>query len=120
MLVKDGLVFVDNDSNEEVVFNYYTFREIIVGILMQYAGETEAHARKLVESFSYFDKPIETYSDVVFFSRETEYHWAMLIKHGDGYWLKGISPDLPEDYYEWEDKFIVENNLSKSSFEFDE
>lgn len=87
---------------------------------MKYAGEPEARARELVEKFSYFEKPVETYTDVIFFSHETEYHWAMLIKYGDGYWLRGISPDLPDDYFEWEDKFIAENNLSESSFEFDE
>jgi hypothetical protein len=117
-MIKDGLTFSDENSTDFVVFNYYTFREIIVGILIKYAKKSESDARLAVEQFKYFVKPITTYNDVIFFSHETEYHWAMLIEQGDNYWLKGIPTEPPIDYDEWETDFILQNNLSDFTFEF--
>jgi len=48
---------------------------------------------------------------------ESEHHLAMLIAYGEQYWLKGISSDEPDDYFEWEEKYRKEHNLALESFE---
>lgn len=51
-------------------------------------------------------------------SHESEYHWAMLIAFGEQYWLKGISQDEPDDYFEWESKYKKIKGLAEESFIF--
>ncbi|MCU0238871.1 MAG: hypothetical protein MUC29_05470, partial [Pyrinomonadaceae bacterium] len=50
-MIKDGLTFSDENSTDFVVFNYYTFREIIIGILIKYAKKSESDARLAVGYF---------------------------------------------------------------------
>ena len=56
---------------------------------------------------------ISTTDDIVFFSHENIYHWAMLALYGETYWL--IHPEcekLPDSYEKW-----VENALSRYSLD---
>ena len=58
-------------------------------------------------------KKPEHYYDVLAISHESEYHWAMLGTYGEQYWLKGISSKEPDDYFEWHNNYINENNLNE-------
>ena len=58
--------------------------------------------------------------DVVFLSHELEFHWAMLLVHGNMYWTKGIPCDyneFKEEYSEWEKDIKRKYNL-KASYEY--
>ena len=53
---------------------------------------------------------------------ELEYHWAMLLTHGEIYWTKGIASDFiefKEEYLNWEIVTRQKYNL-KGSFEYRE
>ncbi|GAB6015733.1 MAG: hypothetical protein Lm2023SU_20910 [Serratia ureilytica] len=47
----DGILFRDeNDSNETVVFNFYTWVEMLKAIIVKYAQKSESDAELLVLS----------------------------------------------------------------------
>lgn len=116
MEYKDNMEFIDCETEERVIFNFETWISIIKGIIIKYGRKTEQEAKSLIEA-----KKIvipETYEGVIFYSHETEFHWAMLITYGDGYWQRGISSDEPSDYTEWETQYRINNSLKEESFEF--
>ncbi|MCX1348375.1 hypothetical protein JDU35_19045 [Escherichia coli] len=118
--ITDGIVFKDNENQGEViVFNFFTWVEIIKAIMMKYAGKNEQESDNLFFSSVLFKNlKIESYNDVTFYSHEVEYHWAMLIAYGELYWEKGISSQEPEGYFEWEAQYRKNHNLAEESFEF--
>lgn len=46
---------------------------------------------------------------------EEEYHWAMIIAHGEYYWNKGFNIELPDNYDEWLDNYRKTFNLNAST-----
>ncbi|HHP7836714.1 MULTISPECIES: hypothetical protein [Serratia] len=99
----DGILFRDeNDSNETVVFNFYTWVEMLKAIIVKYAQKSESDAELLVLSSSLVCKPINSYTAVCLRSHEIEYHWAMLIAYGEQYWLKGVESKQPDGYFDWD------------------
>lgn len=118
----DGVFLMsDKNNTQSVIFNVHSWSEIIKAILVKYANKSE------VESSEIFHKSIiiknfnvNNYNDVIFYSHELEYHWAMLMAHGEQYWLKGISSDEPDGYFEWETQYRKDHNLAEESFEFSE
>ncbi|MCV9933855.1 hypothetical protein OIU80_16345 [Flavobacterium sp. LS1R47] len=116
MEYKDNIKFIDRETKEQLIFNSKTWISVIQGIIIKYVKKNEQEAKRLIEA-----KKIaipETYEEVVFYSHETEFHWAMLITYGDGYWQRGISSDEPSDYTEWESQYRIDNSLKEESFEF--
>ena len=114
---KDGLEFFDN--GERIVFNYYSFCEVLKGCLCEYCGLSNEEAHKIVENGKLFQLPISHVNDVYFFSHEHPFHWSMVCFYGDQYWEK--YPDLvniPESYDEWEARFIADNDLEAEFFVF--
>lgn len=117
MELKNDLVYIDSLTNEKVIFNMKTWLLIIKGIIMQYAGKTEKEAQKIINESAVIIPT--TYDQVVYYSHETEYHWAMLFTYGKGYWLKNISSIEPEGYDDWENQYRIDNKLVKPSFQFE-
>jgi hypothetical protein len=117
--MKDNIVILDSVTKEKVIFNELTFKTLIKGILEKYANKSESEAKQLISEFKYFSKPIQSINDALFFSHESEYHWAMVIAYGEQYWQKGIDSEAPDEYDEWEKKYIKAYNLSQYSFEWD-
>ncbi|EHD2975729.1 hypothetical protein JRT79_005186, partial [Escherichia coli] len=74
--ITDGIVFKDNENQGEVIiFNFFTWVEIIKAIMMKYAGKNEQESDKLFFSSVLFNNlKIESYNDVTFYSHEVEYH----------------------------------------------
>ena len=114
---KDGLVFTDPDTNEQIVVNFKTWISILMGVIVEYGNKTLEEAEVLIGKRNFVIP--ESYSECVFYSHEVEYHWAMLLLYGEGYWNQGISTEEPENYSEWEKKYRDDNSLKAESFEFD-
>ena len=112
--LKDHLHFADADFS--VVFNHYSFCELIKHIMVEYGNVTyDAAAEKLKKS--YLIKIPNSINDVEYLTQELEFHWAMLLVHGNMYWLKGIPSDFndfKEDYLKWESETRLKHNLKKS------
>ncbi|SHO59313.1 hypothetical protein [Vibrio quintilis] len=117
--VIDGILFVnDKNINETIKFNFYTWTELIKAILIKYAGKSEDEVNSLISNSPIINNALDGYMAAVVRCHETEYHLAMLIAYGEQYWLKGISSDEPDDYFEWEEGYRKEHNLAEESFEF--
>ncbi|TDT51582.1 hypothetical protein DFO53_4087 [Enterobacter sp. AG5470] len=117
----DGMVFVnDKNINETVVFNFHTWVEMIKAILLKYTDKLESEMDCLIYNNPLIENACDNYMAVIVRCHETEYHWAMLIAHGEQYWNKGISTQEPAGYFEWEKQFRDENKLAAESFEFNE
>jgi len=115
-IYKDGISYLDGETNEELIFNSYTWIKIIEGIIVNYGKRSEEEASDLINKRDFINP--ETYSQVICYSHDTEYHWAMLLTYGNNYWLNGISFERPDDYSIWEEKYREANSLKKNSFEF--
>lgn len=112
----DGISFFDEDGFDKVIFNYATWLEVVKAVIVKYAGRTYQDATNLV-----FNSPITNicptdFMGVFLLSHEIEYHWAMLIAHGEGYWKKGVSSEIPDGYFEWDRSYRAEHGLAKESF----
>ena len=114
----DGILFVDNkNANETIKFNFYTWTELIKAILIKYAGKSKDEANTLIFNSPIINNALDDYMDAVVRCHESEYHLAMLMAYGEQYWLKGISFDEPDEYFEWEEQYRKEHNLAQESFE---
>jgi hypothetical protein len=114
--LKDGLLYTDEKTGDQVIFNHYSFCELIKWIIVRYASKTYKEANELVNKSFLIDEP-ESYMSVALTTHELEYHWAMTVAHGDMYWLRGIKSDYNDffdEYSEWEKKIIKNYNLKES------
>ncbi|WP_338841509.1 hypothetical protein [Flavobacterium ginsenosidimutans] len=120
--LEDNILFINPDNkSQSIVFNLKSWIHIIEAIIEKFALKTNDEAKDILfSSFLIKNFHVENYSNVFFYCNESEYHWAMLVSHGDQYWLKGISSDEPEDYFEWENQYRKKHNLAEESFVFSE
>ncbi|MCG8684039.1 MAG: hypothetical protein MI892_04135 [Desulfobacterales bacterium] len=119
MMGNDELKFFDEQSNEEIVFNFYTFCEILKGCLVEFCNISKEEANLAIENSNLFKSPIQNVNDVYFFSHEHPYHWAMICYYGESYWEKNqdlLTP--PDSYDDWENSFLKENDLKASVYNF--
>lgn len=117
--IVDGIKIMQKEKNGDVIiFNYYTWFQVIKGVMVEYANLTAEQAEKILMSSNLIKNQRPCYMSVALNAHATEYHWAMLLTYGEQYWLKGISSEEPEGYFEWEDCFRIKNNLEKYSFIF--
>lgn len=116
MEYKDDIKFTDSETGEVLIFNFKTWISVIQGIMMKYARKTEQEAKRLIEAKSFVIP--QTYDQVIFYSHDTEFHWAMLVTYGEGYWQRGIDSNEPIDYLDWESQYRIDNSLKEESFEF--
>lgn len=103
MNITDGIRF--NNSNQTIIFNHYSWVELIKAIIVGYANKTESEAERIVLASPLVRITENDYMSVALCSHESEYHWAMLIVYGDQYWTKGVSSNEPEGYFEWEKEY---------------
>ncbi|MFH6965645.1 hypothetical protein [Flavobacterium sp. FlaQc-28] len=120
--LKDNILFINpDDTSKSIIFNLKSWIHIIEAIIEKYAGKTNKEAKDMLfSSFLIKNFHAENYNNVFFYCHESEYHWAMLISYGNLYWLKGISSDEPEGYFEWENQYRKKHNLAEESFVFSE
>ncbi|MEQ9944759.1 hypothetical protein [Pectobacterium aroidearum] len=118
MDIIDGIRFENSHSSETVIFNFYTWVEVIKAIIVKYANKTEREAEHLVSMSPILCNPVDNYMSVVMRSHESEYHWAMLITYGEGYWENGVNLNEPDGYFDWENEYRKKNNLAEECFIF--
>lgn len=115
--LRDNLQY--KEETEGVIFNHYSFCELIKHIMVAYGNTTYAQADKKLKQ-SFLHKEPKSLDDVEYLGHELEYHWAMLTLHGEMYWLKGIPSDFndfKEEYMAWETKKKQQYAL-KDAFEY--
>ena len=115
----DGMRFEDDDTG--VIFNHFSFCEFIKHIMTAYAGMSYEEAdEKVMDSFlAYVPR---TLGHVMFYTSELDYHWAMLVAHGDLYWTRGIPSDVNgfrEEYLKWSAETRQKYNLKESYLYYD-
>ena len=115
--IQDNLRF--EDETEITVFNHYSFCELIKHIMIKYAhlSYDDAHYKVMNSFLAEVSKSV---NDVELLSHELEFHWAMLLAHGNMYWTKGIPSDYNEfraEYLAWESDVKLRYGL-KDSFEY--
>lgn len=111
-MVSDGLVFKNDDG--QVIFNQYSFCELVKHLMVELAGISYEEAYQIVERSPLTD-PVSDAMGVAIFSHDLPYYWAMFFYYGNGYWLKGI-PAQPEDmdaYEALEKKIMEKYNLKE-------
>ena len=108
---KDNMIFTDNETGDRVIFHRKTWLYIIFGILTHYLRYTDNHAEKIINESFLCSKEELNFHSVGMLCHDEEYHWAMLLVHGDNYWNHGFNIELPDDYYDWMDSYIKNNNL---------
>lgn len=82
-MVRDGLVFKDEDG--QVIFNQYSFCELVKHLLVELVGISYAEASQTVER-SPLAAPVADALGVAVFSHDLPYYWAMSFYYGNGYW----------------------------------
>lgn len=119
--IVDGIRIInDKNPREVVIFNFHTWVEIIAGLMVKYGGKNEVEAKTILLESPLVENALKNYMAVVLRAHEVDYHWAMLYAHGEGYWLRGIDTNEPEDYKEWDAQYRKDRNLKAESFEFDD
>lgn len=116
--IVDGIKLVEEDTGNAVIFNFYTWVEVIKGIMIEYAGLSPQAANDKVMGSTLVQEQSDNYASVVLNAHDTEYHWAMLLAHGELYWRRGISAEEPDGYVYWESCFRSVRGLAKDSFVF--
>lgn len=112
--LKDDLRF--EDTTEGVIFNHYSFCEMIKHIMVEYGNITYNNANEMLEHH-YLNEVPKSLNEVVLITHELEFHWAMLVVHGNMYWTKGIPSDyndFKDEYLAWEAGIRLKYNLQES------
>lgn len=105
--LKDGLVFINDDNpGESVIVNFHTFVSLVKGIMVAYGNKSEGEAESIINKSPMLTAPPQNYLEACLLGHEEEYYWAMVISHGDRYFEKGFSYAAPDNYDEWERKYI--------------
>lgn len=78
----DGLQIEDKETG--VIFNHYSFCELVKHIMVNYGNIDYNLATEKLNN-SYLTKAPRTINDVGLITHESEFHWAMLLVHGDMY-----------------------------------
>ena len=113
---KDELSFIDTDTGDQLIFNFKTWLAVIKGIIVEYANKTQEEVDALIKNRNFLIP--DSYGECIFYSHEVEYHWAMLVVYGEGYWSHGISSGEPDNYNGWDLEFRKKYSLKEDSFEF--
>ena len=117
-MVRDGLVF--KDENRQVIFNQYSFCELVKHLLVELVGISYEEASQTVERAP-LAEPVADAVGVAIFSHDRPYYWAMFFCYGNGYWWEKGIPAQPEDmdaYFALE-KQIMEKHHLKEPFEWE-
>ena len=73
-MVRDGLVFKDEDG--QVIFNQYSFCELVKHLLVELVGISYEEASQTVER-SPLAAPVSNVMGVAVFSHDLPYYWAI-------------------------------------------
>ena len=105
-MLKDGIILEEN--GERIVFNQYSFCELIKHLLTYYVGISYEAASEMVNQ-SHLAMPVSSFTDAGLLGHELPYYWAVSLYCGNMFGEKGIpaQPDNLAAYFE------VEHNIMK-------
>lgn len=110
-LLRDGLLFINEDNpGESVIVNFYTFVFLIKGIIIAYGEISETEAKYIINSSPMLTVLPKNYLAACLLVHEEEYYWVMITALGERYFEKGFRYAVPDDYDQWESKYIKEHN----------
>lgn len=81
-------IIVAEDDDVKIIFYFKVFCELLKECISIYGDTTIENAQQLVKDFHPLQLPISTTDDIVFFSHEPVYHWAMLAIYGERYHIR--------------------------------
>lgn len=113
----DNMVFTDPETGDQLIFHRKTWLCTIHGILTHYLGFTPELAYDMIKNAPLCSDAGINYHSVGMLCHDEEYHWAMILAYGEGYWHKGHTVDKPQDYYDWDEKYRNDNNLKPYTME---
>lgn len=117
--IQDNLIFTNEENpKEKVIVNFYSWVRLVEGIIVHYCHKSPEEARALVESSAVYQRGVQSYIGAGMISHEHEYNWALFINYSNNYWEHGISSDVPTDFYDWYNQFILENHLAEDTFDY--
>ena len=108
------------DEDGQVIFNQYSFCELVKHLLVELVGISYEDASQIVEC-SPLAAPVADALGAAVFSHELPYYLAMFFYYGNGYWWKKGIPAQPEnmDAYFALEKRIMEKHHLKEPFEWE-
>ena len=105
-------IIVAEDEDVKIIFHFKVFCELLKECISIYGNTTIENAQQLVKDFHPLQQPINTTDDVVFFSHENIYHWAMLALYGETYWFTHPECEkLPDSYEKWIESALAQYSL---------
>lgn len=112
MKLEDGIILLDEKTGEKWIFNYLTLYKIVVACVEKYGNKTKKEAKEIVDKSFIVTDPPKNIDRARYYAHEDEYHWAMILLHGEAYW-ESIPDSYPPDdeYYQWVIKYVKQNNL---------
>lgn len=117
--IVDGILVInERDSTESVVFNFHTWFSIIKAIMIKYAAKSEGEADSTLMNSWLVEAALDDYMAIVVRAHDLDYHWAMVLAHGECYWWRGIDSREPEGFWEWEEQYRKDHNLEADDFIF--
>jgi len=119
-MLKDNLIFEDEETKSKVIFNHYSFCELVKWIMVEYGKTTYGNANEILEKSFLHEEP-KSYRAVTCITHELSFHWAMLLLRGKMYWLKGIPSDyneFKEEYKFWEAQIKKQQGL-KNEYQYE-
>ena len=103
------------DEDDQVIFNQYSFCELMKRLLVELVGISYEEAFQRVDG-SPLTAPVSDALDVAIFCHELPYYWAMFFYYGNGYWWEKGIPAQPEDmdaYKALENKIMEKYDLKE-------
>ena len=113
----DNMVFTVPETGDQLIFHRKTWLCTIYGILTRYLGFAPELAYDMIKNAPLCSDAGINYHSVGMLCHDEEYHWAMILAYGEGYWHKGHTVDKPQDYYDWGEKYRNDNNLKPYTME---
>ena len=105
-------VIIVEDEKEKVVFYFSVFCELLKECIAKYGNMPFDKAEQLVDNAAFLQPEISSVVDIVFFSHESAFHWAMIILYGDNYWQTHLEyAIIPDDYDAFETEIFARYHL---------
>ena len=82
----DNMVFTDPETGDQLIFHRKTWLCTIHGILTRYLGFTPELAYDMIKNAPLCSDAGINYHSVGMLCHDEEYHWAMILAYGEGYW----------------------------------
>ena len=110
------------EDGSKIIFDPVTYYKIALSCIQKFGHKSREESIKIIDSSSFFNKkkfPPRTYNEMALLDNELIYDIAMMVLYGDEYWNHpNYSKIGMDEYYEWENGLIRENNLNQEYIDY--